>query len=92
MPSCDLLYSKALEFCKDDATLFSNRAMVYLNLGKARRRLQHWAPATHLESSIDVTALGGARAARDVRGSGKFWRGLNIVSLRNTVDRSVAFG
>lgn len=52
MRSCDLLYSKALELCTTDATLYSNRAMVYLNLSKVDEALADANAAIKLDGAM----------------------------------------
>jgi tetratricopeptide (TPR) repeat protein len=52
MRSCDLLYTKALELCTTDATLYSNRAMVYLNLSKVDEALADAKAAIKLDGTM----------------------------------------
>jgi tetratricopeptide (TPR) repeat protein len=50
-PAADLLYSKAIELITDDATLFGNRSMVRLTLGKFKEALEDAEKCLSLDSS-----------------------------------------
>jgi Flp pilus assembly protein TadD len=88
MPSCDLLYSKALEFCKDDATLFSNRAMVYLNLGKVDEALKDCESCLKLDSTM-VKAY--YRKAQSLERLGRFDDALAAIAKGREVKDDPSF-
>jgi tetratricopeptide (TPR) repeat protein len=88
MRSCDLLYSKALELCTTDATLYSNRAMVYLNLSKVDEALADAKAAIKLDGSMIKAYY---RKAQALQRLAKFDEALAAIAAGRAVKADASF-
>jgi len=88
MGSCDLLYTKALELCTTDATLYSNRAMVYLNLSKVDEALADAKAAIKLDGTMIKAYY---RKAQALQRLAKFEEALVAIAAGRAVKADPSF-